>query len=165
MPFIKLRKFLSIPSLLRVTINSVEFYQMLFLYLLGWSYTFLCYSNVMRYTDWFFFNFLNFKIFNSYMRSQTWTPPPTSLPTDWFLNVESTCILEIYPHLMIMCCWILLNISWGFVLHLHLWKIMAYNLFSWNIFQNLALGCGGLIKWVETYLLHFLKNCRFPFFP
>lgn len=134
MPFIKLRKFLSIPSLLRVTINTVEFYQMLFLYLLGWSYTFLCYSNVMRYTD-------------------------------WFLNVESTCILEIYPHLMMMCCWILLNISWGFVLHLHLWKIMAYNLFSWNIFQNLALGFGGLIKWVEKHLLHFLKNCRFPFFP
>ena len=33
------------------------------------------------FSFFFFCLFLNFKIFNSYMRSQTWTPPPTSLPT------------------------------------------------------------------------------------
>ena len=33
------------------------------------------------FTFWCVFFFFNFKIFNSYMCSQTWTPPPTSLPT------------------------------------------------------------------------------------
>ena len=50
----------------------------------------------------FFLNFLfflNFKIFNSYMHSQTWTPPPTSLPTTslWVIPMhqpQASCTLR-----------------------------------------------------------------------
>ena len=38
------------------------------------------YFGFTDYTKAFFFFFLNFKIFNSYMRSQTWTPLPPPSP-------------------------------------------------------------------------------------
>ena len=43
------------------------------------------------------FYFLNFKIFNSYMHSQTWTPPPTSLPITSFWVIPM--------HQPQACCW------------------------------------------------------------
>ena len=40
----------------------------------------ICLKTIFLFFFFLVFYFFNFKIFNSYMRSQTWTPPPTSLP-------------------------------------------------------------------------------------
>ena len=46
----------------------------------------------------FFFNFLNFKIFNSYKRSQTWTPLPPPSPQHLSGSSPCTCPKQAAPY-------------------------------------------------------------------
>ena len=85
------------------------------------------------------FYFLNFKIFNSYMLSQTWTPLPP--PFLWMLSFKYTFSFSSFTFIKRLFSSSLSAIRWY---HLHIW---GYWYFSWQSWFQFVLHLAQRFSW------------------